>query len=150
MEVDIEAVVERVMDDVARLHELLREGKCCASAIVQTALEINGGGNEQLVHAVSGLCVGVRSGLLCGALTGAACMMSMLDPRNANKEMIPELVEWFRSTYGREHGGINCADIIENDMSVRKLRCPAVIESTYLRAKRIMTDYGYDFGPEGD
>ncbi len=132
-------------DDVKRLHHLLLEGKCCSSAIVQLGLEIAGEENPQLVQAVSGLCLGVHSKLLCGALTGAACMMNILDPDNANSEMIPELVDWFTDTFGRKYGGINCADIV-GDMPVnRKLYCPALMEATYLEAKTILTSYGYDF-----
>ncbi len=132
-------------DDVIRLHQLLREGKCCASAIVQLGLEINGQENEQLVQAASGLCLGVRSGLLCGALTGAACMMNMLDPGNANAELIPELVEWFTAVYGNEYGGIDCKSISGDTPANRTQRCPALIEATYIQAKRILTDYGYCF-----
>lgn len=132
-------------DDVKRLHQLLMEGNCCSSAIVKLGLEMKGEENEQLVRAVSALCFGVQSQLICGALTGTACMMNILDPKNANAEMIPELVEWFTATYGEEYGGINCADII-GDMPInRKIRCPAVIEATFLEAKRILSDYGYDF-----
>lgn len=132
-------------DDVKRLHQILLEGKCCASAIVQMALEIKGEENKQLVQAVSGLCLGVRSKLVCGALTGAACMMNILDPVNANSEMIPELVEWFKATYEEKYNGIDCADII-GDMPVnRTIRCPSLIEETYLQAKTILSSYGYDF-----
>lgn len=132
-------------DDVIRLHQLLREGKCCSCAIVQLGLEIKGEENEPLVQAVSGLCLGVRSGLICGALTGAACMMNILDPKNANTEMIPDLVEWFTATYGKEYGGINCADIVRDTPANRTQRCPALIEATYLQAKTILSEYGYDF-----
>lgn len=133
------------MNDVKRLHQLLLEGKCCSCAIVQLGLEIKGQENEQLLQAVSGLCLGTRSGLICGALTGAACMMNILDPENANTEMIPELVEWFKSEYAEKYGGIDCADII-GDMPInRTLRCPALIESVYLQAKEILSSYGYDF-----
>ena len=132
-------------DDVKRLHQLLLEGKCCSSAIVQLGLEIKGEENSQLVQAVSGLCHGVHGMLICGALTGAACMMNLLDPKNANTKMIPELVEWFKATYGEKYGGINCADIVE-DMPVNsKIRCPPLIEATYLEAKRILSSYGYHF-----
>lgn len=132
-------------DDVLRLHQLLLEGKCCSSAIAQLALEIKGEENKQLVQALSGLCLGVRSGLICGALTGAACMLNILDQRNANNEMVPELVEWFRATYEEAYGGINCADILGDMPKNRTARCPGIIEQTYLQARSILESYGYDF-----
>ena len=132
-------------DDVKRLHQLLLEGKCCSSAIVQLALENKGEENNQLVQAISGLCHGVHSMLICGALTGAACMMNLLDPENANNKMIPELVEWFKATYGRKYGGIDCANIVGDIPVNSKVRCPPLIEATYLEAKRIWSSYGYHF-----
>lgn len=132
-------------DDVKRLHQLLLEGKCCSSAIVQLGLEIKGEENNQLVQAMSGLCHGVHSMLVCGALTGAACMMNLLDPKNANTKMIPELVEWFMATYGEKYGGIDCANIVGNMPVNSKIRCPPLIETTYLEAKRILSSCGYHF-----
>ena len=131
--------------DIKRLHQLLQQGKCCSCAIVQLGLELKGQENDQLVQAVSALGLGVRSKLICGALTGAACMMNILNPGNVNAEMIPELVEWFRATYGEEYGGIDCADITGSDPINRGNRCPALIEATYQQAKNILIDFGYDF-----
>ena len=132
-------------NDITRLHRLLLEGKCCASAIVQLGLEIKGEENPQLVQAVSGLCFGMHSELICGALTGTACMMNILEPRDANTLLIPELVEWFTAVVGEKYGGINCTDIIGDAPINKKLRCPALIEATFVEAKRILSDYGYDF-----
>ena len=132
-------------DDVIRLHQLLLEGKCCSCAIVQLGLEIKGEENQQLLQAISGLCNGIHSKLVCGALTGAACMMNLLDSRNANDEMIPELVEWFTDTYVEKYGGINCGDIIGEMPMNRALCCPSIIEATYLQAKILLSSYGYDF-----
>jgi hypothetical protein len=101
--------------------------------------------NKQLVGAVSGLCRGVQSGLTCGALTGAACMLNIIDPVNANTNLIPELVEWFTATYGEKYGGISCKEIIGGDAANQTGRCPALIEATFLQAKSILFDYGFDF-----
>lgn len=131
--------------DIARLHQLLREGKCCASALVQLSLEIAGEENPRLVQAVSGLCFGVQNELICGAFTGAACMMNILAPEQANEEMIRELGEWFKDIAGEKYGGINCTDIVGETPINRKIRCPALIEATYVEAKRILSDYGYDY-----
>jgi len=129
-------------NDVMRLHQLLREGCCCSSAIVKLGLELKGQKNLQLVQAVSGLCRGLYSGLVCGALTGAVCMVNIVDPENANAEIVPELVEWFRNACEEEYGGIDCRDILRDDPANRAARCPALIEKTYLQAKQLLSDYG--------
>lgn len=132
-------------DDVKRLNELLRAGKCCAVALVQLGLESRGQTNEQLLHAMSGLCGGVQSGILCGALTGAACLMNVLDPDHANHLMVPELVTWFLSMTREEYGGATCADILNGDIRNKPLRCPALVVATYVEAKDIMVQFGHEF-----
>ncbi len=131
-----------MQEDVKRLRQLLDEGRCCAVALVQLSLELRNEENERLLQATSALCGGVQSKLLCGALTGAACMMNVLDPKNANAFMVPELVQWFAKTFGEEYGGMDCADILEGDAGNKKERCLALIEATYLKAKEIMEKHG--------
>lgn len=131
-------------EDVKRLYQILLEGKCCASAIVQLGLELKGEKNEQLVQAVSGLCFGIHGGSVCGALTGAACLLNIFDPGKANREMVPELVEWFKDAYGEKYGGINCSDIVGDAPVNRTVRCPSLIETAYLQAKTILESYGHD------
>jgi hypothetical protein len=136
---------ESMRDEVARLNELLREGGCCSTVLVRLALERVGGENEQLLRAVSGLCCGVRYDLLCGALTGAACMMNVLDPKNANERFVPALAEWFVEKMKEDYGGTSCADILGGSPLNKTTRCPAVIVATYLKVKEIMEEHGYDF-----
>jgi C_GCAxxG_C_C family probable redox protein len=128
--------------DVKRLHELLTNGYCCSSVLVQMGLELKGEENKQLVETMSCLCGGVQNGLLCGALTGGACMMNLIAPENANREMVKELVEWFADFYERKYGGINCEDIIGDNPSNR-VHCSQIVEETYLKAKMILSDYGH-------
>ena len=88
--------------------------------------------------------MGVRCGLTCGALTGAAMMLQLFDPETAATEMIPELAEWFKETYGEAYGGVNCDDILERNLANKAMRCPAVVESTYVKAREILEDFGFD------
>ena len=114
-------------------------------ALVQLGLEHMGQENPQLLAAASGLCSGVRNSLLCGALTGAACMANILDPENANAVIVPELAEWFAAEMGELYGGANCADILSGNPGNRKARCAAVIEMTYLKTKEILEKHGHKF-----
>lgn len=128
--------------DVIRLREIINSGSCCAATIVRMGLELKGQENEQLIQSVRGLCGGVQSRLLCGALTGAACMLNVVDPQNANIDMVPELVAWFEEKYGKEFGGIDCKDIIGGGAGNR-IHCPRIVEETYIQAKKILESYGY-------
>lgn len=132
-----------MQDDVQRLHQHLRAGQCCAEALVRMGLEWTGGENPQLLQAVRGLCGGVQDGMLCGALTGAACMLSLADPRLAGEVLVPELSQWFRAAMEAQYGGSDCADILGDDPGARAGRCPAVVEATYLQAKAILRNYGH-------
>jgi len=136
-----------MQDDVERLKEIVDGGACCAVALVQAGLELKGEKNELLLQAVSGLCGGVRGKLLCGALTGAACMLNILDPEQANAHLVPELVQWFEETVGAEYGGLDCADIRGGfaGPGAAGASCSAVIEATYLRARELLRKYGREF-----
>jgi hypothetical protein len=132
-------------NDLDRLRTLVREGKCCSVALMQLGLEIRGEKNDQLLQVVSALCGGIKGGLACGALTGAACMMNVLDPIRANDAMVPELTEWFKETMGSEYGGTDCLDIVHDDPMQKRAICPGLVEKVYLQAKEIMQAYGYEF-----
>lgn len=130
--------------DILRLNQMLQSGKCCAQAMVAMGLELQGQENQQMETGAAALCLGVRSGLTCGALTGAAMMMNLFDPKTAMSDMIPELSEWFQDTYGELYGSADCAAILEGNTANKAGRCPALIENTYRKAREILEDYGYD------
>ena len=132
-------------NDLERLRTLLREGKCCAVALVQMGLETRGEQNDQLLQAMGALCGGIQGGLACGALTGAACMMNVLAPDSASSGRVQELTEWFTAAMGAEHGGTDCEDIVHGDPLIKRVRCPSLVEATYLQAKEIMKNHGYEF-----
>ena len=110
-----------------------------AQIMMQLALEMKGEENESMIRVMSGLCNGMNCGLMCGAFSGAACMMSYFDSAAA-VDMIPELAEWFEDTYG----SMNCGDILDDDMGNRVLKCPKLMEQTYREAKEILEEYGFD------
>ena len=130
--------------DILRLHQRMAKGQCCTQILVSLGLDLLGEENDRMVQAVSGLCRGVQSGLLCGALTGAALMLSLFDEKMAAEEMIPELVEWFQGEYGEAYGGTDCDTILEGFPGNKTMRCPKLIESAYREAKEILEDFGFD------
>ena len=130
-------------DDIQQIRGLCREGKCCASIMVEMGLSKRGERNEQMVTAAATLCNGLYNGMLCGALSGAACMLGLFGDNPAESaEMTRELAEWFVSVYGEKYGSANCRDITGNDPAVKRERCPAIIEATYLQARTVLEDYG--------
>lgn len=132
------------MDDIQKLRELQAKGYCCAQVMVGMGLFLRDETNDQLMQAVGGLCGGVYAGLMCGALSGAACMLSLFDPTLAREEMIPELAEWFEDEYAAVYGSVNCDDILGGERSMRTQRCPMLMEETYLQARDILASHGFD------
>jgi C_GCAxxG_C_C family probable redox protein len=135
--------VNELSEDIIYLRQLLQRGYCCSSAIVAAGLRSKGSENPELINAMTGLCGGLGHGLLCGALLGAACMMTMLMPQAVDNGGLEELVEWFEATYKERYGGINCRDILSDRPS--SVVCPQITEETYKQAKKILLDYGYLF-----
>lgn len=67
--------------DIKKLNQLLLSGSCCSQALVLAgAYPLRVEENPSLLRASASLCLGVRSGLTCGALTGAAMMMALFEP----------------------------------------------------------------------
>ena len=131
--------------DEERLRHILLEGKCCSAALVQLALEELKREDPLLLQAASALCMGVRSGALCGAATGAACLLAMLCPEYAATELIPELMDWFEDQCAQRFGGVCCRDIVGQDALKRKMICPGLVADTYGKARELLEEYGYQF-----
>lgn len=129
--------------DVERLHKLLLEGNCCSAALVQLALELRGEDNPQLVQAAGALCLGVRHGALCGAVTGTALLLELLCPQYAD-QLIPELMDWFLAMTAARYGSANCRDIAGEGPLKRKLTCPGLVVEVYEKARELLLEYGCD------
>ena len=130
--------------DILLLHQMLQGGRCCSRVLAAMALNCLGQEDEALEQAASGLCLGLHSGLTCGALTGGALCLSLFDPGLAASNMIPELVSWFRETYGEAYGGICCEDILEGDPVNKALRCPGIVESVWVKCRELLEDEGFE------
>ncbi|MDR1726712.1 MAG: C-GCAxxG-C-C family protein [Acidobacteriota bacterium] len=132
------------MDDTRR--EVLRlsgDGYCCSQIMVIMGLDAVGDENPELVEAMAGLCGGLGSGLTCGVLTGAACLLSMLDRLKAKADMIPRLVAWFKATYEPRYHGIACAEIIDGNPGNKMDRCPRMMAETYEKCRELLAECGH-------
>lgn len=123
------------------MRQLKSEGLCCASIIVKLGLELRGEENEQFVRASSALCNGMQSGMTCGALSGAVCMLGLFDAKNI--EMISELARWFENECSQKYPSTDCKDIVCGDTYKKAAICPSLVLSTYQYAKELLIEFGY-------
>ncbi len=126
------------------IRRLAKEGYCCSQIMVKMGLDARGEDNPELLDAVAGLCNGIHLGLCCGILTGAACLLSLLDKKNAASNMIPRLVDWFETTYTQSYGGISCDQILDGNHMKKFERCPRIMEETFEKCRELLADIGYD------
>ncbi len=142
-------------EDIQRMQEMKAEGFYCSQVIMKLGLELQGKENPDLVRAMHGLAGGLGfSGELCGALTGASCLLGLYagkgdaqDEENPQLDfMIMELVKWFRSEYGEAYGGIRCTDILNNNNRNQTARCPLIVAATYQKVKEMLVENGFDLG----
>ena len=131
-------------EEFRRMQQLKSEGLCCSSILIQMGLDLRGESNEQFVRSARALCNGMHSGLVCGALTGAVCMLGLFDEKNS--EMIKEMADWFRYELCSKYGSIDCQDITHCDTYEKIVICPELMRATYVKAKELLTEFGY-IGP---
>jgi hypothetical protein len=127
--------------EIARLSA---QGYCCSQIMLIMGLDAMEDENPQLVDAVSGLCRGLQSGLACGTLSGAACLLALFDKAAANTDMIPRLVEWFKERYTGAYGGITCDEIVCGDPMNKCERCPKIMAETYEQCRELLHEHGYE------
>ena len=125
--------------EIARFNS---QGYCCSQIIVALGLEATEDENPQLIDAVRGLCKGLFSGLDCGTLTGAACLLSMIDPKAAEEHLIPRLVEWFEMTFTALYGGISCRQILDDNPMNKYERCPQIMVKTFDKCRELLSETG--------
>jgi len=124
------------IDERANAHGL--QGRCCTQIMVRLALEERGEDNEQMAEAVGALCLGMFSGIGCGALAGGALALWLLAGRPVEGGLVTELVDWFRD----RHGSTDCDAILDGDPAARLTRCPSIVAETYAEARDLLDARG--------
>jgi hypothetical protein len=123
-----------MIDIETRVSELGLQGHCCTQIMVRLALEERDEQNEQMAEAVGALCLGLFSGIGCGALAGGALAMWLLAGVPVDGELVTELVEWFRDRYVFS----DCDGILAGDSSARFTKCPAIVAGTYTEVRGLL------------
>jgi len=139
-------------DDDFRVAELALKGHTCSHILLQIGLDAQGQRNPALMRAMSGLASGMGSGLACGALTAGCCLIGLYagadgEGGEAHERlplMLEEYTEWFQEEYGQRHGGIDCAQIMQDDPRLKVERCPGLILAAVKKAREILEANGFE------
>ena len=140
-------------DDTFRIAELEMRGFGCSQILALMALEAQRRENPELVRAMSGLLLGMGCGKTCGALTGGCCVLGMYagkgsDGANADARlplMLDRFVEWFEAEFKGRFGGIDCAEIVQDDARLRMTRCPVIVSETLEKLREILAENDFQF-----
>jgi C_GCAxxG_C_C family probable redox protein len=137
--------------DLFRMMELNRQGFKCSQILLTLGLEARGKKNPDLVRAMTGLCGGIGfSGKICGSLTGGVCLLGLFAGKGAPEEeehekfllMVEELLHWFENEIAESYGGINCEEIIGEDLASRtpNPKCGKIVAGTFEKVKEILDE----------
>jgi C_GCAxxG_C_C family probable redox protein len=145
-----------VEDEKFRLIELAMQGFNCSQILALMVLEAQDRQNPELVRAMSGLLFGLGCGRLCGVLTGGCCVLGMYAGKDSSEQnadarlptMLSSFVEWFECEYTPQYGGINCADILQDDARNKMTRCSLVVAESLEKLKEILAENDYDFSQQ--
>jgi hypothetical protein len=130
-------------NSLKQIMRLNAQGLCCSQILMTMALDANEDENPQLVDAMRGLCKGLGTGgYTCGVLLGAVCILSMMDPRLAEQELIPRLTDWFEATFTDQYGGTQCAHILADNPMNKCERCPQIMVQTYKKCRALLEEHG--------
>ncbi|HBS59234.1 MAG TPA: hypothetical protein DEA44_08210 [Firmicutes bacterium] len=139
-------------NEMARIAQLHAQGFHCSQILVILGLEQQGKTNPDLVRAMTGLAGGLGfTGRVCGALTGAVCLLGLYAGRGEVEErenhllnaMIEQLVDWFDERFGKEYGGADCEVILQDDPWNKLTRCPGLVTECYVKAKELLEENGF-------
>jgi C_GCAxxG_C_C family probable redox protein len=141
------------------MRELKQQGFFCSQILMILTLELQGKENPDLVRAMNGLAGGLGfTGETCGALTGGACLLGLYAGKGKPEAeenlklnfMIEDLLKWFREGYGKEYGGIRCAEILEDKPQNQATRCPVMVAGTFQKVKELLVENGFDLAGSDD
>jgi C_GCAxxG_C_C family probable redox protein len=139
-------------EDDFRVAELALKGYKCSHILVQIGLDALGAENPELLRAMSGLATGMGAGMTCGALTGGCCLIGMYAGKDGEGRdehgrlplMLEEYTEWFREEFGERYGGIDCAQIMQDDPMLKAERCPRLILECVKKVREILEANGFE------
>jgi ferredoxin len=108
---------------------------------------------EGSARALLGELGGMGCGKTCGALTGGCCLLGLYAGKDSSENnaddrlqgMLSRFVEWFETEYTARYGGIDCAEIVGDDMRNRMARCPGIVMESLKKLGEILAENNYEF-----
>ena len=107
-----------IKEDASSLHS---KGCNCAQCVLGACGKYGGLDTETALAIASGFGGGVRSGEICGAISGAVMAIGLLEKDKKNTAVLTrQCVEKFLQTYGcvrcqdLKRAGVSCRELIEN------------------------------------
>ncbi|PIE68430.1 MAG: hypothetical protein CSA21_07490 [Deltaproteobacteria bacterium] len=131
--------------------QLGARGYCCAQIIIKMALRLWDEENPMLVRASGALCQGITGDGVCGAFTGAACLLGCYAAKGDDQEkederlqlMLTELWQWFTEHCAQRHSGHACKDIVP-DGQIHPEVCGGLVSACYNKALELLAINGFD------
>ncbi len=139
-------------DTTFRIAEMLLSGLKCSHVLMKLALEAQGRDDPDLVRVMSGLALGMGQGFNCGALSGGCCVLGLYAGRADEREtddprfapVLDAFSGWFHTAMTQRYGGIDCADIMKFDPSLKSERCPALIVEVWDKLREVLAEHDID------
>jgi C_GCAxxG_C_C family probable redox protein len=106
----------------------MRSGRCCSVTIMEAGLEYLGKENPDLLNAMKALCGGFAVGKICGALSGALCLIRLAVPEEEGKTLCVEMISWFNEFYSTT----DCSRLVPSQLREDKQKaCPSIVSCTF-------------------
>lgn len=130
---------------------LSQKGYYCSQMIMILGQRMLDNPNEGAVRAMCGLNGGVGfQGDICGALTGACCLIGYAAGKGSDEEMdsdelgamMEELYNWFVESHSTNQGSCNCRDLLDGNLMNKVTLCPVLVEESLNKAMEILTEHG--------
>mgnify|MGYP001555549309 CR=1 FL=1 len=107
-----------------RAEEIFETGFYCAESVVKAIALQNGVDAGHLIAIATGFCSGMaRSSQVCGAVTGAIMGLGLIFGRKSSQDstdLCYEATQDFIEGFRKQHGSINCRELIGLDLGDEK------------------------------
>ena len=114
--------------------DLKLKGYCCSQMIMEMGLRRLEKENEDLVAAMAGLCDGMWSGRVCGILSAGICLLYLADPKEASRNHVAELTDWFEDAFACT----DCEELVEGNPLNKVEKCPMMLEATFQKIEELL------------
>ena len=113
------------MDHVARAVEINRSGYNCAQSVLCAFSDLTGLSESDSLRLAAGLGGGLRSGEVCGAVSGAVLVLGAVYPftdsaDKAAKFRIADLAKEFCARFREKYGVVTCRELLERTAGEEK------------------------------